>query len=123
MYAVGPTNKNLKPATSFPKRSARTYELTYPRTDALSTAQIRAEVAKRVEDILARGPDNPPMAVRWEQPGGPMLSNESQFEVFGMDYDLVRTLAEAFPFLSADLQARAKTYLSVFAKQDYSQSA
>ncbi len=114
LYAVGQENRNLKPATSFPKRDARRYELTYPRATALSTAQIREELARRVADIVARGPQNPPIAVRWEQPGDAMMYNESNYEIFGWDWELVRSLAEALPYLPEDQQAALKAYLKTF---------
>lgn len=114
LYAVGQTNRNLKPATSFPKRDARRYVLTYPRARALSTAEIKAEVARRVADIIVRGPQNPPMAVRWDQPGDAMMHNESNYEIFGWDWELVRSLSESLPYLPEDQRLQVKAYLTTF---------
>lgn len=114
LYAVGPTNRGYDPATSFPARDARLYELTYPRSDVPTIAEIRAEVDRRVADIIARGPDRPPMAVRWEQAGDRMLYNEFTFEVYGFEADLVRVLSEAYPYLSASQQTQLRSYLSEF---------
>lgn len=117
LYAVGQTPKNLNAATSFPKRDARAYELTYPRAEVLSTSQIRAEIAQRVSDILALGIDHPPVRARWEQPGGPMMNYEFTFEVYGLDYEWVRTLSEAYPYVEGDLKAQLKGYLTQYAKK------
>ncbi len=115
LYAVGQTAKNLNPATSFPERDARAHELTYPRAEAMSTQAIRAEIARRVADIIARGPGNPPVAARFEQPGSPMMQHETTFEVYGLDYELVRVLAEAYPYLESAQQEELKTYLTEYA--------
>jgi len=112
LYAVGPTNHGYDPATSFPQRDARLYELTYPRNDAPTPPEIHAEVARRVADIIALGPDSPPMTARWEQCGGWMLNNEFSFELYGFEADLVHVLSEAYPHLSAAQQAQLKSYLS-----------
>jgi outer membrane protein assembly factor BamB len=117
LYAVGPQNWGLDPATSFPKRDARAYELTYPRTGSPTAAMIQQELTRRVEDVIARGPENPPMAVRWEQPGGAMQNYEFNYEVYGMDYQWVRALTEAYPFLPKEQQSRLKQYLSAFVKR------
>ena|GEM_PF-1594787 len=114
LYAVGPTNHGYNPATSFPSRDARLYELTYPRSRALTHAVIRAEVARRVADIITLGPDYPPITARWEQPGGRMMYNETPLEIYGFEADLVRVLAEAYPHLSAAQQAQLRDYLSIF---------
>jgi len=115
LYAVGQTAKNLSPATSFPERDARAHELTYPRAEALSTQEIRDEIARRVADIIARGPGNAPVAGRFEQPGSPMMQYETTFEVYGLDYELVRVLAEAYPYLESPQQEELKAYLSEYA--------
>jgi uncharacterized repeat protein (TIGR01451 family) len=114
LYAVGPTNHGYDPATSFPSRDARLHELTYPRSDAPTLPEIRAEIAQRVADIVALGPDSPPMAARWEQCGDRMLNNEFSFELYGFEADLVRVLSEAYPYLPTTQQAQLKSYLSVF---------
>jgi len=115
LYAVGPTNRGRNPATSFPARDARLHELTYPRSKTPIPAAIRAEVAQRVADIIALGPDHPPITANWEQPGGRMMYNETPFEVYGFEADLVRVLSEAYPYLSAAQQAQLRNYLSAFA--------
>jgi len=112
LYAVGQTNHGYDAATSFPARDARSYELTYLRSDVPTYTEIRAEVMQRVADIVALGPDSPPMAVRWEQPGKWMLNNEFTFEVYGFEADLVRVLSEAYPHLPSAQQAQVRTYLS-----------
>jgi hypothetical protein len=114
LYAVGPTNLGYNPATSFPKRDARLYELTYPRSDASSYAQIQAEVERRVADIIALGSGSPPMAARWEQCWDQMLNNEFTFELYGFEAELVRVLSESYPYLSAAQQTQLKSYLSMF---------
>ena len=114
LYAVGPTDYGYDPATSFPSRDARLHELTYPRSDAPTLSDIRAEIAQRVTDIVARGPDSPPMIARWEQAHKPMLYNEFTFELYGFEADLVRVLSEAYPHLSAAQQAQLRSYLSAF---------
>jgi hypothetical protein len=114
LYAIGPTNRGYDPATSFPARDARLYELTYPRSYAPTLSEIRAEVVRRVSDIIALGPDAAPMTARWEQPSARMLNNEFTFEVYGFEADLVRVLAEAYPYLPADQQAQLRSYLSTF---------
>jgi hypothetical protein len=114
LYAVGPTDHGYDPATSFPARDGRLHELTYPRSDAPTLSEIRAEVAQRVADIVALGPDSPPMTARWEHPGGRMLNNEFTFEVYGFEADLVRVLSEAYQHLSPSQQAQLKIYLSTF---------
>ena len=114
LYAVGPVNHGYNPATSFPPRSERLHELTYPRSDAPTYTEIKAEVAQRVADIVVRGPGNPPLAVRWEQCWDRMLNNEFTFEVYGFEADLVRVLAEAYPYLSSAQQTQLRAYLSTF---------
>jgi uncharacterized repeat protein (TIGR01451 family) len=114
LYAVGPTDRGLDPARSFPARDARLYELTYPRSRTPSLAELRAEISQRVADIIARGPDNPPLAARWEQAGDRMLNNESTYELYGFEADLVRVLAAAYPHLSTSQQAQLRAYLSEF---------
>ncbi|HEY9087075.1 MAG TPA: PQQ-binding-like beta-propeller repeat protein [Anaerolineaceae bacterium] len=117
LYAVGQTGKNLNAATSFPKRDARAYELTYPQAAALSTAQIRAEIAQRVADIIALGTDHPPVRARWEQPGGPMMNYDFTFEVYGLDYELVRALSEAYPYVDGELKTQLKDYLTEYVRK------
>ena len=112
LYAVGPTNHGYDPATSFPARDARRHELTYPRSSAPTRAEVEAEVARRVADIVAQGPISIPLAVRWEQADKPMDHNEFDFEVYGFETHLVRVLSEAYPYLPAEQQAQLKTYLS-----------
>ncbi len=115
LYALGPQNRGLDPATSFPARDAQRYLFTYPRAGAPTLGEIQAEVEQRVADILARGPDNPPIAVRWEQPGtspGGMQDNEYTFEVFGSEEQVVRVLSKAYPFLPAGQRSAVKAYLS-----------
>jgi uncharacterized repeat protein (TIGR01451 family) len=116
LYAVGPTDRGYDPATSFPSRDARLYVLTYPRSNVPTLSDIHAEIAQRVADIVALGPDSPPMTARWEQPcvGTIMLHNEFNFELYGFEADLVRVLSEAYPHLSAAQQAQLKGYLSAF---------
>jgi uncharacterized repeat protein (TIGR01451 family) len=111
LYAVGKTDHGYNPATSFPSRDARSYELTYLRENAPTASQIRAEMDTRIADILALGPDNPPVIARWEQPHKPLENNEFSFELYGYDADLVRTLSNAYPYLSASRKAQLKTYL------------
>jgi len=113
LYAVGPTDHGYDPATSFPPQNgARLYELTYPRSYAPTHSEIRAEVAQRVADIVALGPDSPPMAARWEQCWNWMQHNESTFELYGFEADLVRVLSETYPHLSPSQQTQLKNYLS-----------
>ncbi|RLC83359.1 MAG: hypothetical protein DRJ03_17410, partial [Chloroflexi bacterium] len=114
LYAVGQTNHGYDPATSFPSRDARLHELTYPRSDAPTYAEIQAETAKRVADIIALGADSPPMTARWEQCWDWMHHNEFTFELYGFEADLVRALSEAYPYLSVTQQAQLKSYLSTF---------
>lgn len=117
LYALGPTDHGYNPATSFPARDARLYtdpQNTYPRDQAPTLAEIHSEVAQRVADLMALGLSGSPMAVRWEQPGGPMLHNESQFEVYGYDFQVVRALSEAYPFLSSAQRVQLKNYLSTY---------
>lgn len=111
LYAVGPTNRGLNPATSFPARDARLNELTYPRSVTPTTAQIQAELERRVNDLIALGPANFPMTARWEQAGDQMTNNESNWELYGHAHELVRVLAAAYPHLPSDRQAALKTYL------------
>jgi outer membrane protein assembly factor BamB len=117
LYAVGQQARNLNAATSFPTRDARDFELTYPRASAPSTGQIRAEIARRVADLIALGVDTPRVVARWEQPGGPLMQYEYTFEVYGLEFDLVRALAEAYPYLEPARQAQLKTYLSAYAQK------
>ncbi len=117
LYAVGRQDRGLYPATSFPARDARSHELTYPRAEAITSAQARAEMQRRAADILARGPEDPPLAVRWDQPGGPMLGYEFTFEVYGLDYELVRTLVEAAPYLPAEQQSAVQEYLKAYVRK------
>lgn len=112
LYAVGPTDHGLDPATSFAARDARLYELTYPRASAPTYAEIRSEVAERVADIVALGTGALPMAVRWEHPLERMVANEYSFELYGFEADLVRALAEAYPYLSGVQQGQLRNYLS-----------
>ena len=112
LYAVGPTDHGYDPATSFPARDARLHELTYPRSDAPTPDEIQAEIAARVADIVALGPESPPLAVRWEQADKPMDHNEFNFEVYGFEADMVRVLAEAYPYLSTAQQTQLRAYLS-----------
>jgi len=114
LYAVGQTNHGYDPATSFPSRDARLHELTYPRSNAPTYAEIQAEVALRVADIIALGISSPPITARWEQCWDSMQHNEFPFELYGFEADLVRALSEAYPYLSAAQQAQLKTYLSTF---------
>lgn len=114
LYAVGPVNHGYNPATSFPTRDARSYELTYPRSDAPTYTEIKAEIEQRVADIVARGPGNPPIVARWEQCWDRMLNNEFTFEVYGFEADLVRVLAEAYPYLSSAQRTQLQAYLSTF---------
>jgi uncharacterized repeat protein (TIGR01451 family) len=112
LYAVGTTNRGLNPATSFPARDARLYELTYPRTESPTYAEVRSEVSRRVADIVALGPGNLPPTARWEQAGFSMLHNEYTFELYGSEFEVVRVLSEAYPYLPAAQQAQLKSYLS-----------
>jgi uncharacterized repeat protein (TIGR01451 family) len=112
LYAVGRIDRGFNPATSFPSRDARLHELTYPRMDAPTRSEIRAEVVQRVADIVALGPASPPMTARWEQCGDRMLHNEFTFELYGFEADLVRVLSEAYPHLCPAQQAQLKSYLS-----------
>lgn len=119
LYALGPTDHGYNPATSFPSRDARLYketdpQITYPRNTAPSLAEIQNEVSTRVADLIALGPSGFTLAVRWEQPGGPMLHNETPFEVYGYDFQVVRALAEAYPHLSSTQQVQLKNYLSTY---------
>jgi len=115
LYALGPQNHGLNPATSFPARNAQENLFTYPRATAPTLAEIQAEVEQRVADILARGSNNPPVAVRWEQPGTnpqSMQENEYTFEVYGSEEQIVRVLSKAYPFLPANQRSAVKSYLS-----------
>ncbi len=115
LYALGPQNHGLDPATSFPARDAQAHLFTYPRASAPSLAEIQAEVEQRVADIVARGPANPPVAIRWEQPGTnpqSMQDNEYTFEVYGSEEQVVRVLSKAYPFLPAGQRNAVKNYLS-----------
>lgn len=114
LYAVGPTNRNLNPATSFPSRDGRLYELTYPRSQAPTMQAIQSELEQRVADIIALGANAAPLAARWEQAGGVMLYNEWGFELYGFEADLVRALAEAYPHLPAAQQTQLRAYLSTY---------
>ena len=114
LYAVGPTDHGYDPATSFPSHDRRLHELTYPRSDAPTYTEIRAEVSQRVADIVARGPDSPPVAARWEQCWDRMQYNEFTFELYGFEADLVRVLSEAYPYLGATQQSQLRDYLSAF---------
>ncbi len=114
LYSVGPTNHGYNPATSFASRDARLHELTYPRSDAPTYAEIQAEVSQRVDDVVALGAANPPLAARWEQCWDYMLNNEFSFEFYTFEADLVRVLSEAYPYLSAVQQTQLQTYLSTF---------
>jgi uncharacterized repeat protein (TIGR01451 family) len=123
LYAVGTQNRGYNPATSFPARDGRLYELTYPRQSALTLTQIRSEISQRVSDIIALGVNNPPIVVKWDQPMGKMVYNETPFEVYGFEADLVRVLSEAYPFLSTSQQAQLRTYLSQFVNTNLLNSA
>src|SRR5512136_1335152 len=79
--------------------------------NALTPAEVHAEIEQRVADIIALGPDNPPVVVRWEQTQKPLDYNEYTFEVYGYEGDLVRVLASAYPYLSANNKAQLKSYL------------
>ena len=114
LYAVGPADHGYNPATSFPSRDARLYELTYPRSNAPSYSEIQDEIAQRVADIVALGPDSPPIVARWEQCWDRMVGNEFTFEAYGFEADLVRVLSEAYPHLPAAQQAQLKSYLAAF---------
>jgi uncharacterized repeat protein (TIGR01451 family) len=114
LYAVGTTNKGKNPATSFASRDSRLYELTYLRQNPLTMAQIRSEISQRVSDIIALGVNNPPIVVKWDQPMRQMQENETPYEVYGFEGDLVRVLSEAYPFLPAAQQTQLRTYLSQF---------
>lgn len=112
LYAVGPTNRGYNPATSFPARDARLHELTYPRSQTITYAAARDELARRVAGVVARGPENLPITARWEQCGDRMSSNEFTFEVYGFEADWVRTLAEAYPYLQPDEKTQLRAFLS-----------
>jgi len=115
LYALGTQNQGVNPATDFPSLDRRLEELTYPRSHVPTLSEIRAEIDQRVADIIALGPENPPMAVRWEQADSDnvgMLNNEFRLEVYGYEADLVRTLAEAYPHLSSSRQAELRAYLA-----------
>ena len=112
LYAVGATDHGYDPATSFPSRDGRLHELAYPRSDAPAYSDIRAEVSERVADIVALGPDTPPLMARWEQCGDRMPHNEFTFELYGFEADLVRVLSEALPHLPAAQQSQLRSYLS-----------
>lgn len=114
LYALGPTDHGLDPARSFPARDARLYELTYPRSTLPTLASLRSELAQRVADILARGPDNPPLVARWEQADGRMLNNEFTYELYGYESEVVRVLSGAYPYLAAGQQSALRAYLSEF---------
>jgi uncharacterized repeat protein (TIGR01451 family) len=114
LYAVGPIDHGYDPATSFPSRDARLHELTYPRSDVPTLSEIRAEVVQRAADIVVLGPGSPPRTARWEQAGDRMLDNESTFEVYGFEADLVRVLSEAYRHLPSAQQAQLRNYLSTF---------
>lgn len=117
LYAVGQQDKGLNPATSFPSRDSRAHELTYPRAAAPTVQMIQAEIEKRVTDLIGRGADDLPLSVRWEQPGNAMLYNEFSFEVYGLDYDVIRALAEVYPYLPASQQQKVKDYVTTLAKK------
>lgn len=119
LYALGQTDHGYNPATSFPSRDARLYketdqQLTYPRDKAPTISEIRAEVAQRVADLITYGTSESPLAVRWEQPGGQMLHNETTFEVYGFDFQVVRVLSEAYPYLSSSQKTQLKSHLFTY---------
>lgn len=119
LYALGPTDHGYNPATSFPSRDARLYnendsQITYPRTKVPTIGEIRTEVAQRVADLIDYGTTSSPIAVRWEQPGVRMMHNETSFEVYGFDFQVVRVLSEAYPYLSSSQKAQLKSHLSTY---------
>ncbi len=116
LYALGPTDHGYNPATSFPSRDARLHQdtITYPRDTVPTVGEIRTEVSQRVADLIALGPTTSPLAVRWEQPGGMMMDNETPFEVYGYDFQVVRALSEAYPYLSTAQKSALKDYLSAY---------
>jgi uncharacterized repeat protein (TIGR01451 family) len=111
LYAVGKVDRGYNPATSFPSNDTRLYDLTYLRDQFPTPNQIKNEIDKRVADILALGPDNPPVTARWEQPHKPLEHNEFSFEFYGFDADLVRVLSKAYPYLSGSRKTQLKVYL------------
>jgi hypothetical protein len=119
LYAVGNSGSGYLPTDTarFPSRDLRLYELTYPRLNNPSMGSLRAELDARISDIIALGPNNPPITARWEQPFSVMHYNEWQYEVYGFDGDLVRALSMAYPQLSPSVQAQLKTYLSTLVNQ------
>jgi outer membrane protein assembly factor BamB len=121
MYAVGTTSPGYSPtdATRFPPRDTRLNELTNPRLNTPSLNELRSELDQRISDIIALGPNNPPIAARWEQAAasGRMLYNEWAFDVYGFDGDLVRGLSMAYPQLSPGVQAQLKIYLASLVNQ------
>ncbi len=115
LYALGPTDQGKNAATDFTSYDRRRYELTYPRQSLHTLTSLRTEVDQRVADMIAAGPDNPPITARWDQAdsdGNGMLENEFRLEVYGYEADLVRVLAEAYPYLSSERQTQLKTYLA-----------
>lgn len=115
LYAVGPQDQDKNAATDFTTRDTRLYELTYPRSTTPSVSEIRTEVDQRVADIINRGSDDLPLTARWEQAdasGQGLLNNEFNFEVYGFETDIVRTLSEAYPYVSSDLKNQLKVYLA-----------
>jgi uncharacterized repeat protein (TIGR01451 family) len=115
LYALGPTDRGLDPDGTnplpFTSRDDRAYELTYPRSNALTYDEIKSEVEARVAAIIAAGHLDP--LARFEQPGNDMEYNEARpFQTFGHGADLVRALSEALAYLSPDLQSSLRTYLT-----------
>lgn len=117
LYALGTSNQGNNPATDFPSSDQRAFELTYPRSSAPDETIIAAEIDQRVNDILALGPENPPITARWEQAASNaagMSNNEFRLEVYGYEADLVRVLAEAYPHVSIERQDQVRAYLQTF---------
>jgi len=120
LYALGPQDLGKNAATDFVSRDTRAYELTYPHNRVLDPSEIQNEIDQRVADIIALGPNNLPLKARWEQAdasGQGLLNNEFSLEVFGFEADLVRSLSEAYPYLSSTRQTQLKNYLAAVVNQ------
>lgn len=113
LFALGPTDQGKDPTgtapLAFTARDERAHLLTYPRSDVASVAELRAELNTRVADLIVAG-DLPPFA-RFEQAGGPMQEEISNFQLFGTPGERIWIISQALPYLSPALQNEARSYM------------
>ena len=105
LYCIGPEYKT--PAQVAPRSDLA--EPYWP--SGITAAQAQTELVSRVRQIVAAGHLGP--SARFVQAGTEGLDRGygRRFQVFWFDGELVRALAESWPFLPSDLQRQTQDYL------------